>query len=278
MLRCKLILNTGLAGLAFIAVALIVRAGTLPADALPLPNRLATADVVVVGKVTAIADKTETVAPLPGAKNKVEYKIAEVKITAALMAPKGMTTIRLGYVPIPMGVAINPPPFQPMVGMEGVFFLTKHGVGGFYLAPGGLNFLNKKNPNFDKDMALLQRSAKILQAPDAALKAKNAEDRFLAAAMLLAQYRTRKSPKDTSEPIDAGQSKLILQALAAADWTPTTDFTKLSPRMVLYRLPLTKKDGWEPPSPNDAQALAAYAQKWLNDHADSYRIQKFVAK
>jgi len=48
--------------------------------------------------------------------------------------------------------------------------------------------------------------------------------------------------------------------------------------MVLYRLPLTKKDGWEPPSPNDAKALAAYAQKWLNDHADSYRIQKFVAK
>jgi hypothetical protein len=189
-----------------------------------------------------------------------------------------MTTIRLGYVPIPFGVAISPPPFQPVVGMEGCFFLTKHGVGGFYLAPGGLNFLNKKNPSFDKDIVLLKRCVKILQEPNAALKAKNAEERFLAAAMLLAQYRTRKSPKDQTEPIDAEQSKLILKALASADWTPTTDLMKLSPRLVLYRLPLTKKDGWEPPAANDAKALAAYAQKWLNDHADTYRIQRFVAK
>src|SRR5436309_3290308 len=126
--------------------------------------------------------------------------------------------------------------------------------GAFYTASGGLSFLDQKNPNFDKDLALVKRCCKILQEPDAALKAKNAEERFLAAAMLLAQYRTRKSATAKSEPIDAEQSKLILQALAGADWTPATDFMKLSPVMVLGRLPLTAKDGWTPP--RDAKAYA----------------------
>lgn len=259
------------AGSVLAALALLVRAGTLPADALPLPNRLASADAVVVGKVTAIADKTETV-------NKVTYRIAEVTISDGLAAPKGLTSVRLGFVPTPQGVIINPRPLQPMVGMEGIFFLNKSAEGGFYLAPGGLNFLNKKNPNFDKDVALLKHCAKILQAPDTALKDKKAEERFLAAAMLLAKYRKRTSGNDMAVPIDAEQSKLILKALATADWTPSNDFMKLSPRMVLYKLPLTKKDGWNPPAGNDAKAQSAYAQKWLNDNAEKYRIEKFVAK
>jgi len=277
-MRVHLICRAGIVGLAAIAVALAVQAGTLPADALPLPNRLATANTVVVGKVASIEDKTETVEPFPGAKNKVTYKIAVVKISDGLMGPKGMATIRLGFVPTPINVVINPPPFQPKVDMEGCFFLSKHGVGDFYVAPGGLNFLNKNNPNFDKDVVLLKRCAKILKAPDPALKAKNAEDRFLAAAMLLAKYRMRTSPNDKSEPINAEQSKLILQAIAGADWTPTNDFMKLSPRMVLFKLPLTKKDGWNPPAGTDAKAFAAYAQKWLKDNANTYRIEKFVAK
>jgi hypothetical protein len=282
-MRRQNFLKVGLTGLAMLAAALVSQAGTLPADALPLPNRMGTADVVVLGKVTAIADKTVMAAPFPGAKNKIEYKIADVTINEVLKTQPGSkvalggTPVRLAFVVLPKGVAIRPAPFQAQVGMEGVFFLTKHETG-FYLAPGGLNFLNKNNQGFDKDLALLKRCAKIIKAPDTALKAKDAEERFLAAAMLLAKYRMRRSSNDKTEPIKAEQSKLILKALASADWTPSKDFTKLSPRMVLFKLPLTKKDGWEPPAGNDAKAFAAYAQKWLNDHADTYRIEKFVAK
>jgi hypothetical protein len=263
-----------LTGLAILALTLPARAGTIAADAVPLPNRVATADSIVVGKVTAFEDKMVPAAPFPGAKNKTEYKIAVITISDALLAPKGATTMRLGFVPIPPGVAVSPPPLQPAVGLEGCFFLTKHGEADFYLAPGQLQFINKNNANFDKDVALIKRCIKILEAPNAALKSKNAEERFLAAAMLVAQYRTRKSPNAATEPIDAEQSKLILQALASADWTLTTDITQLSPLMVLYRLPLTAKDGWTPP--NDPKARAAYAQQWLKDHADTYRIQRFV--
>jgi hypothetical protein len=189
--------------LALLGLALPSWAGTLPADALPLPNRVATADVVVAGKVTSVEDKPVMAVPFPGAREKIEYRIAVVTLSDALLAPKDAKTIRLGFVPVPPMVAINPPPFQATVGQEGCFFLTKNADGDFYTASGGLSFLDKKNPNFAQDLALVKRCCKILQEPDAALKAKNAEERFTAAAMLLARYRTRKSAAPKSELIDA---------------------------------------------------------------------------
>jgi hypothetical protein len=276
MLSSRFIPNVGVAGLVFFAIALATRAGMIPADALPLPNRVATAEVVVVGKVTAFEDKTVMAAPFPGAKNKIEFTIAVITVGESLLAPKGTTAIRLGFVPSPPGVRISPPPFEATVGMEGCFFLTKHGEGDFHVVSGQLGFVSKKSDQFEKSLALVKRCIKILDDPNAALKAKNAEDRFLAAGMLLAQYRTRKSANAATEAIDAGQSKLILQALAAADWTPTTDYTQLSPRLVLGRLPLSAKDNWAPPK--DAKVYGAYAQQWLTDNAGTYRIERFVAE
>src|SRR5262249_21277792 len=161
------------------------------------------------------------------------------------------------------GVLINPRPFEPVLGQEGCFFLSKHEVADFYVAPGPLTFIDKKGENFDKDVAAIKRCVKLLQDPNAGLKSDDANDRFVTAAMLVARYRTRKSPKDKQEPIDAAQSKQILQALAGADWTPAKDFTQLSPLMVLHKLPLTEKDGWMPPK--DAKTYATYAQNWLRD-------------
>ena len=88
------------AALAFFAMATSATAGSLPADALPLPNRVANAEMIVVGKVTAFEDKTVMAAAFPGAKDKIEFKIAVVTISDALLAPKGLKTIRLGFVPI----------------------------------------------------------------------------------------------------------------------------------------------------------------------------------
>jgi hypothetical protein len=274
----RLIPKVGLIGLVFLTLTLRATAGVLPADALPLPNRMATAELVVLGKVTAIENNTVAVAPFPGAKNKVEYKIAVITVSEPLLAPKGTKVIRLGFVPLPPMVVVSPPPFQPTVGQEGCFFLSKHGTGDFQVVAGQLNFIDKKRADFAKDVALLKRCAKILADTDTALKAKSAEDRFLAAAMLVARYRTRSSPNAKLEPIEAEQSKRILEAIAGGDWTPTTDFTKLSPLMVLGRLPLTAKDGWMPPPLTDRKAYTAYARQWLREHAGKYRIQRWVAQ
>jgi hypothetical protein len=278
MARSPSLLGGGIAGFACFALALLAIAGTIPADALPLPNRVANAEAIVAGKVTAFEAKAVLAAPFAGAKNQTEFKIAVVTISDALLAPKGATTIRLGFVPTPPGVAISPPPFQPALGQEGCFFLTKHGEADFLVAAGPLSFIDKKSATFDKDLALIKRCAKLLEDPDTSLKAKDTADRFLAAAMLVVQYTTRKSPNAKTEPIDADQSKRILQALAGADWTPSTDLMQLSPLTVLHRLRLTDKDGWVPPAAKDPKAYAVYAQQWLKDHAESYRIKKLVEK
>jgi hypothetical protein len=245
-------------------------AGTIPADALPLPNRTATADLVVIGKITGFEEKTVR-------KDRTEYKIATLTVSHALRAPQGTKSVHLGSVVIPPMVAIRPTPFQATEGQEGCYFLTKGSDAHFYVV-GTLCFLDKKRPDFDKDIKLIKRCVKLLQDPDAALKCENAEDRFLTAGMLVARYTTRRTANAKTEPIDAEQSNRILQALASADWTPTTNFAQLSPQMVLGRLPLTDKDGWSPPSRQDAKAYAAYAQRWLKEHADTYRIQRFVAE
>src|ERR1051326_2538786 len=166
-----------LAGAAFFGLALSAHAGSIAADALPLPNRVATAETVVIGKVGSIQEKAVQALASPGATNKLDYKIAVIEVSDALIAPKGTKTLKLGFVPPPPNVVINPPPFQAQVGMEGCFFLTKHFDADFYLASGQLDFVDGKGPNSEKSMALIKRCVKLLDDPDKSLKAKEAEDR-----------------------------------------------------------------------------------------------------
>jgi hypothetical protein len=46
------------------------------------------------------------------------------------------------------------------------------------------------------------------------------------------------------------------------------------PAIPFNRLGLTPADGWMPPPGADVQALMP---KWLRDHANLFRIQRFVA-
>ena len=276
MQRSSSFRKAGLTCLTLLALALPARAGTIAAEDLPLPNRVANADLVVIGKVTAIEDKPEQVATTPGGKNKIEYKIAVVQISDTLVAPKQLTTVRIGFIPPPPMVMISPPPFVPTVGLEGCFFLSRQSGADFYLAHGQLQFMGANSPNYKENIAMVKRAAKILEEPNMALKSTDVGDRLMAASMLMSRHLKRKSPNDKTEPIDAAQSKLILSALASADWTPTTDLMTLSPLMVFRRLPLTAADGYDLKNPTP-QAYAEFAKKWLTEHADTYRIQRFVA-
>ena len=232
-----------------LALALPAGAGIIPAGALPIPNRFAQAEIVVVGKVTSIEDKGVEIGKTP-------YKIAVVTVSDAVLAPRKTMTIRVGFRVIPPNVAINPRPFQAAVGQEGIYFLKKQPDTDFYM-PVLLGFIGSGSANFDKELAEVKRCAKLLEDPNASLKSKKADEGFVTAAMLLARYRSRIGQNAKTEPIEAEQSKLILKALAGADWNAPRDFSKLQPTTVLGRLGLTKKDGWDPPSFKDAKAYAA---------------------
>ena len=126
-------------------------------------------------------------------------------------------------------------------------------------------FINSdKNKDFDKEVQTAKAAAKMMEDPQAGLKAKDAEDRLLAAAILVEKYRAYRGPDAKQEPIDADESKQIMQIIADADWTGQRDFRSLrpTPAQLFQRLGVTKSDGFAPPPGANYQAAA---QAWLRD-------------
>jgi hypothetical protein len=244
----------------------------------PLGQRVATADCVIVGKVTGFGDKTVTV-------NKVEYQIAIIKIESNILGAKDRKEIRVGFIPPPATPA--PVPGRPVIrrpfrgvtfalNQEACLFLTKHPQADFYTAPAYFSVINKGG-NFEKDVAEVKHCAKLLANPKAGLESKKKDERLLTAGILVAHYRTPRGGKPKTEAIDAAQSKQILLVLAEADWAARPAGPggfQMTPQTIFYRLGITDKDGWK--APKDFKQFPDAAKKWLTDNADKYRIQRFV--
>jgi hypothetical protein len=277
-----------------IVAGLAVLASTSPAEALvvrlvPLPERVAMANTIIVGKVTAVEEKTVSAHQFPGVKEKVEFTIAVVEVKDALLGAKGMTHLKIGFVePKAPAVGVDKagglrrpgPRFQPVVlakDQEACFLLNPHFEESFYIAPSFDYVLDKTNPNFDKELEIVKQSAKLLSDPDAGLKSKSADDRSTTAGLLILRYLTAFGANPREEKIDAEQSKLILQGLADGDWSKAFSPTELAPQMIFGRLNLSDKDGWKPgPFQNFQMEFPEAAKKWLKDNADTYRIKRFV--
>jgi hypothetical protein len=235
-----------------------------------VPERVVRADFVVMGKVTAIEDKRVAAsgpANLPGVK--VAYKIAVVKVTEVLSGPRDRATIRVGFLPDP----------ELAVGQEACFLLVKHAQEDFFVpavnavsgCPPASVFIDKNSPDFKEQLALVKRCARLLADPGVGLKSKDAEDRFLTAAMLVLRYRSY--PGDgrpvKKEPLGAAESKLILEALRDADWTKQYPETWLTPSAVFNHLHLD-------PGVYNPSNKGADPQKWLRENAARYRIERLV--
>ena len=76
---------------------------------------------------------------------------------------------------------------------------------------------------------------------------------------------------------DAEQSKLILKAIADANWKTENPFDLGIPVLNTFnRLGATAKDGWKWKFGDDGN-LVDQARKWVNDHVDSFRIKRYVS-
>src|SRR6516225_11259353 len=82
----------------FAMLGLASRAQGVAVRLIPLPERVAMADTIIVGKVTAIEEKTVSAHQFLGAKDKVDYNIAVVEVKDALLGAKGMTHLKIGFV------------------------------------------------------------------------------------------------------------------------------------------------------------------------------------
>jgi hypothetical protein len=263
-----------LAGLTILTAATVVARADI--FIVPLPERMAAAELIVVGKVTEIEPRAVSALRVPQAKEKWEYKIAVVEITDGILGAKGMKKVRIGFIPPrPEALARRRPQIDFTVGQEGLYILHKHSDADFYEPGVYYNVIDKKSANFEQDVEYARRCGKLLADPDAGLKAKEADDRLLTAGLLITRYRfVAAGAKTKAEPIDAAQSKLILETLAAADWNQPERFGWGSPQIYFVGLGLTDKDGWK--QPQNGPDFAAAAQQWCKDNAASYRIQRLV--
>jgi hypothetical protein len=241
----------------------------------PIPERVARASAILVGKVTGFADRAISANPYYApAGPKADHQIALVEVRAVLLGDAKVKRVRIGFIPAGPRRAMY---YNLSDGEEACYFLTPHPEESFFVLPRYYDRLLKKGTkDFDKDVAFVKRCVKLLSDADTALKSKEAGDRFLTAAMLVVRYRTRPpGDKVKTELVPAEQSQRILQALAEAKWDANTSFLEMGPQAVFLRLGLTEKDGWK--MPPDVTKLPEAAKQWIKQHAGTYRIQRFVA-
>ncbi len=283
---------------AAIPAAVLVLAGTGPAAALMVaaPNplqRALTAPVVVTGKVTSIEADAVEAEPFPKAPQKVTYKVAIVKLDEALVGAKGLTHVKVGFIPPPPPQPIDPN--APRVGggfrrpgfdlslkadQTGCFFLRKHPTADFYTFDYMTQPLNGSAENYKDELAKVKQALAAVADPMKALKAEKAEDRYTAAAAVVTKYRTPvgdTAPKQVDVP--AEESKLIFAALLEADWSKH-DFNTPHPTQLLQQAGVMSPEGFQVQfnGQGDYNAVVKAAFKeWMAGKGAKYTLKKFAA-
>jgi hypothetical protein len=271
------------------------------------------ADIVVIGKVVEVEKDTVEATPYKGApkEQKMSYKIAVLKIEESIIGGKGLTQFRVGF---PEGASAGPgtpagPPGGPVVrplpvrmapvaltaGQEGCFFLSRHHDGDFYIIAnnGMAPPLNKKADNYAKDLEEVKKVAKMIEDPVPALKAKDLEERFRAAQILLQRYQTPRG-STTREAIPDEENKLILALLQELPWQPKDVKPRIgsdpvppsraqlwhmiNPQEFGFRQPKTapRKAGEPPADFNKIMDDATTA--FLKDNIDKIKIKRYAVK
>jgi hypothetical protein len=248
----------------------------------PFPNRVAGSDVVVVARVVGIeAKRVNALAPYPRSDKQMEYQIVRLKVEDAVLGTKDGTEVRLGVLMVTQldGRGARLVPLMKLaVGQQVLALLVKHPDENFYVPcpVAGTNVIDKKAANFAKNLAEAKKLAKLLKDPEKGLTSKDAGERLLTAALLINRYRGEKLGKTKTEPIDATESRLILEALAAADWKRELGQDGFAdPLSLFYQMGGASKDsGYTPPK--DFKDVPESAKKWVKDNVSSFRIQRFV--
>jgi hypothetical protein len=138
----------------------------------------------------------------------------------------------------------------------------------------------ENNPGFDALVGQYERWGRLLKSPLEGLQSKDPEERFLTAALLVTEHRTFRpgfhSQDQKTAAIDATQSKLILLALADADWSKVILDNTVSVQSLFAQLGPTTQDGWNASIGHDAKGYEIAVKKWLKDSAETFRIKAFV--
>lgn len=238
----------------------------------PIALRVAAVDAVYVGKATAFGPKLIPADLVKGDKR--ELQVATFQVGDALLG-KAIKEIQVGFYP-PLVRTRAPAPMLKL-NEEVCVFLTKHPKKDLYVMRAWYDVFSREgNPDFAKQVEEARKAAKLLARPADGLKSKDADERYLTAALLVTKYRTMRNGDEKQEAIPAEESKRLLTILAEADWSgknPKQGYG-MAPLGLFHRLNLTAADGWTPPK--RFAEFADEAKKWLRDNAGKYRIRRYV--
>ncbi|MCI0705526.1 MAG: hypothetical protein L0241_31080 [Planctomycetia bacterium] len=258
-------------------------------------EKVAQAEVVITGKVSALEKDTVMAPQFPGGE-KVAHKIAVIKIEKGLYGAENVTHIKVGFVPPPPPANPPAPPVRPIPGrgfavinltegQEGLYFLSKHHTGEFYTIHPMLAPLDPKADGYKAQAELVTKATTVLADPMKALKAAKADDRFFAAMVLVAKYRSGSLTGVEMETVKlaADESKLILKALAEGNWKPDPmNPNAPNPFMAFGQLGLTAKDGFKAPQVKPGEDYLTKMKEayttWLAGPGKDYQINKLVPK
>jgi hypothetical protein len=235
--------------------------------------------IVVVGKITAIEADPVSVEPFPGAKARVPFKLAVLKVETALSGAAGETHLKIGFREAAGGIG-----YTPKVGADGVFFLTPHPSGGFVVVPPAAPPLVRNGETYNDELARVKKALAVAEKPTEALTAKDAADRYFAAAVLLSKFNTPppNAAKVDREPVSAGETKKLMAVLLEQDWTKPPPAGLPAPATLMWQLQLGPDDGWAPDPIQGQTDVAVYYKeqltKWYAAHAEKFRVKKSVEK
>jgi hypothetical protein len=171
-------------------------------------------------------------------------------------------------------------------GDERVFFLRKHYRGEFFTITPTSKPILTTDSDYKAQRAFVTTGAMALTDPMKALRAEKAEDRALAAFILVERYRKHPPGKVETSELSAQESRAILKALAEANWKrDPNDNSAPDGFKAFERLSLTEKDGWRFPAKEDGdgeeatinKVKAAFA-RWVDGPGKDYLIKKVVPK
>jgi hypothetical protein len=250
----------------------------------PVPDRVAVADVVVVGTVTEVSAEPveETRA---GTDRKVWCRIATVKVDQPLLGAAELSKVWVKFAraadqPKDPGVIFSPYPGLDK-GDEAILFLRKQPGTDYYVIDGHFGAV-KNDPaardgssGFPKVLEETKPLCKLMADPAKALASDEPADRMHIARMLVTRYRSYPGGdirKVKEEPIPAAESTLILRSLV-----PMAKVNPESFRDAMYRLGLKPEDGFDGEKLLGKDGIEQ-ARKWIEDSAAKYRIKKWVVE
>ena len=272
--------------LALLAVPaiILVLAPVAPAKRAAAPNpiqRAFQAEVVVVGKVSAIEKETVEAAESPGAA-KIAHTIAVVKVDESISGAANLTHVKVGFVPADPNAPRRGGPAALAVNQEALFFLSKHPSGQFYAFNWMSSPVDATAENYKATIASVKKAFEVVSDPAKALKAEKPDARAFAASVLVIKNRTVPNGGEVGiEKMSVEESHRILAAFAESDWAKYDPILP-APASVFYMLGLTAEDGWAAPKPQpgadfNAELHKAFA-KWVEGAGKEYRMNKMVVK